>query len=430
MQGAKTVAAIALDEATASGGVTQLAGLLAIADPTIAAAAANPQSKLTVFAPTNAAFEALGQPTLTAVTNPANVGLLNSILLKHILGGLEVTAEQALTLRDASVLTLSGQDIFVDGSTGSVLITPTYVKTPAKVIAADVIACNGIIHVIDAVIEYIVTPPPSPVVKARKDPHLHFAHGGRADLRGEDGAIYNFLSAHNVSMNVKTVKADFHWKEQLVHGTRIGAVYWTVKAADGSLINIMYESAEDAIPKAARVAIDGKPKTTVSLNEVFTHADVRVALTREGLKVTNTRWAMGAAPAHFPYAKNNGKKILLDIQATPLYDAENDTVAPHGIFGQSFDGDAVAVDGARDKENVGTKDKAGRVVERTTAAQAEGAIEGTLNDYKMEGMFATNFKYSRFAGAPAAHRDVSKLKGNKHAAAKAPKVTVVAKDHD
>merc|ERR1719263_1886228 len=46
-------------------------------------------------------------------------------------------------------------------------------------------------------------PPPSPVVlppvsKARKDPHFHFAHGGRADIRGEAGAVYNLLSAKNV----------------------------------------------------------------------------------------------------------------------------------------------------------------------------------------------------------------------------------------
>ena len=33
----------------------------------------------------------------------------------------------------------------------------------------------------------------------RKDPHFRFGHGDRADIRGEHGAIYNLLSAKNVS---------------------------------------------------------------------------------------------------------------------------------------------------------------------------------------------------------------------------------------
>ena len=269
------------------------------------------------------------------------------------------------------------------------------------------------------------TPAPTPqsFVSAKKDPHLHFAHGGRADLRGEDGAIYNFLSASNVSMNVKTVKADFHWKEQLVHGTRIGAVYWTLKAADGSHVTVKYESTEEAAPKAAFVAVDGKPATTVSVNKAFTHQDVRVAHTSAGLIVTDARWTMAATPAHFPYAKKNKKKYLLDIQASPLYNSDADPVAPHGIVGQSFDGDGVAVDGARDAED-------DAVVERTTKAQAEGAIEGTVSDYQMEDAFATEFKYSRFNGVPAPHRDVSKLTGVKHAGkAKTARATVSAADH-
>ena len=30
--------------------------------------------------------------------------------------------------------------------------------------------------------------------EANRDPHLHFAHGGRADSRGEEGQLYSFLS--------------------------------------------------------------------------------------------------------------------------------------------------------------------------------------------------------------------------------------------
>ena len=45
--------------------------------------------------------------------------------------------------------------------------------------------------------------------KAFKDPHINFAFGGSADLRGRHNALYNFLSAPGLSVNVKTEEAVF-----------------------------------------------------------------------------------------------------------------------------------------------------------------------------------------------------------------------------
>ena len=44
---------------------------------------------------------------------------------------------------------------------------------------------------------------------ASKDPHLHFAHGGRADFRGRNGKYYAFFSAPGLAINVKTEDATF-----------------------------------------------------------------------------------------------------------------------------------------------------------------------------------------------------------------------------
>ena len=44
---------------------------------------------------------------------------------------------------------------------------------------------------------------------ARKDPHLSLAHGGKADFRGVDGAVYNLLSAKNLSFNAQFSYSDF-----------------------------------------------------------------------------------------------------------------------------------------------------------------------------------------------------------------------------
>jgi len=123
------------------------------------------------------------------------------------------------------------------------------------------------------------------------------------------------------------------------------------------------------------------------------------------LRVKTDKWEMAATRSQFPFAHLNRGKVLLDVEIAALYDADSDTVAPHGIFGQAYDGDKIAVDGALDTE---------RDSVTTTKAQAEGAIEGTWKDYKMASKFATRFKYARFDAASAKPRDVSKLTGHKH----------------
>ena len=82
-------------------------------------------------------------------------------------------------------------------------------------------------------------------------------------------------------------------------------------------------------------------------------------------------------------------------------------VAPHGLLGQSWDGDSIAVDGATD-------DYHQRRAMLKTTAQAEGAIEGVASDYRLASPFATAFKFSRFdATAPVPPRNVSALTGRK-----------------
>ena len=48
------------------------------------------------------------------------------------------------------------------------------------------------------------------------------------------------------------------------------------------------------------------------------------------------------------WAEKNKKRKRLDVSITPLRDVSASVVAPHGLIGQTFDGDAVAVDGAVD----------------------------------------------------------------------------------
>ena len=76
----------------------------------------------------------------------------------------------------------------------------------------------------------------------------------------------------------------------------------------------------------------------------------------------------------FPFTGLNPGQTLLDVEVRALYDADHDVVAPHGLFGQSFDGDEIAVSGRLDVRNA---------TNSTTEAQAEGAIEGSWRDYML-----------------------------------------------
>jgi uncharacterized surface protein with fasciclin (FAS1) repeats len=96
----------------------------------------------TVFAPTNAAFEALGG-TLETLLEPANKEELAAVLTYHVVPG-ELTAAD---LSDGEMLkTVQGDSLEVKVSDAGVTVDG------AAVTAADVEASNGIVHVIDEVL--------------------------------------------------------------------------------------------------------------------------------------------------------------------------------------------------------------------------------------------------------------------------------------
>lgn len=115
------------------------------ADPSVAEALSS-EGELTVFAPTNdafaATFEALG---LDAETVLGDQELVTAILTYHVLG-MPVMAEDAIALAPANVETLQGEELSVRLSGESVTVEN------ATVVATDLEASNGVIHVIDQVI--------------------------------------------------------------------------------------------------------------------------------------------------------------------------------------------------------------------------------------------------------------------------------------
>ena len=97
----------------------------------------------TVFAPTDEAFAKLPEGTVENLLKPENKDQLVAVLTYHVLSG-EVTAEEVVTLTEAE--TVNGQSVDIAVVDGTVDVNN------AKVIQADVMASNGVIHVIDTVL--------------------------------------------------------------------------------------------------------------------------------------------------------------------------------------------------------------------------------------------------------------------------------------
>lgn len=97
----------------------------------------------TVFAPNDAAFAKLAKGTVEDLLKPENKGKLATILTYHVVSGKVMSKDIA----GKSMKTKS-----VEGSSISINATKGVMVEDAKVITTDVVASNGVIHVIDTVI--------------------------------------------------------------------------------------------------------------------------------------------------------------------------------------------------------------------------------------------------------------------------------------
>ncbi|GIV77041.1 MAG: hypothetical protein KatS3mg050_1435 [Litorilinea sp.] len=130
-----------VDTAVAAGNFTTLAAALEAAGLVETLKGEGP---FTVFAPTDEAFAALPEGTVESLLADPS-GALTEVLLYHVVSG-KVMASDVVGLDGQQVETVGGAPITVSVSDGTVMIND------ATVIAADVEASNGVIHVIDKVL--------------------------------------------------------------------------------------------------------------------------------------------------------------------------------------------------------------------------------------------------------------------------------------
>ena len=101
------------------------------------------EGPFTVFAPTDEAFAKLPEGTVQDLLKPENKEKLTAILTYHVVPA-RATSEQVAGMSSAK--TVQGGQVKLKAAGGKVTVDG------ANVIKADVMASNGVIHVIDAVL--------------------------------------------------------------------------------------------------------------------------------------------------------------------------------------------------------------------------------------------------------------------------------------
>jgi hypothetical protein len=234
------------------------------------------------------------------------------------------------------------------------------------------------------------------------------------DFKGEDKVVYSMFSARGFAVNARFVHDVYSLGEKEVHGSFITEAYASVQLPGQDIVQIGFNATR---PDVAQLAI-GQRRTGLAISpfgvneadvDTFKQGDLVVTLSKPHmnsavLEVSDGSWRLTCKAHLYPYSTTNKEKKRLDISFSQLKPEAAANVAPHGLVGQTFDGDNVAVDGAQD-------DYKGKVV--VTKAMGEGAIEGSASDYVVPTPFSVDFAYSRFYAESAAPRDVSKLTGLK-----------------
>jgi len=127
-----------VDVASEAGNFSTLVAAVTAADLVETLSGTGP---FTVFAPTDEAFAALPAGVLDALLLPENKATLAKILTYHVVSGTVMAAD----VTDGDVATVEGQTVKLSTMSGVTV-------NGATVVSADVMASNGVIHAIDAVI--------------------------------------------------------------------------------------------------------------------------------------------------------------------------------------------------------------------------------------------------------------------------------------
>ena len=147
-----------------------------------------------VLAPTNEAFAALPEGVLNGLLKPENIGQLQDILKYHVVDGILPSS----SLSNGLVETLNGKSVSISTDEGVMV-------NDSNVITADVVASNGVVHVIDKV---LLPPPTEAVVDENGQDDINNL-GTIVDIAlGDDDQFSTLVAALSAADLVDTLSGD------------------------------------------------------------------------------------------------------------------------------------------------------------------------------------------------------------------------------
>ena len=129
-----------VDTAVAARSFTTLAKALTAADLVATLKGPGP---FTVFAPTDEAFAKLPAGTLDNLLKPENKAMLRRVLTYHVVPGTVMAAD---VVKVGSATAVSGDKLSIKVNGGTVTVDK------ARIVKTDIVASNGVIHVVDTVL--------------------------------------------------------------------------------------------------------------------------------------------------------------------------------------------------------------------------------------------------------------------------------------
>jgi uncharacterized surface protein with fasciclin (FAS1) repeats len=113
------------------------------------------EGPFTVFAPTNDAFAKIDSNALNSLLEPANKETLSGILTYHVISGKLAAADVVAALEkgngEVEVKTLNGATLTVVQKKGKIWLVDA-IGNYSEIVSTDVMANNGVIHVINSVV--------------------------------------------------------------------------------------------------------------------------------------------------------------------------------------------------------------------------------------------------------------------------------------
>ena len=110
------------------------------------------EDALTVFAPTNKAFELLGEELLSCLTKPEGIPTLEQLLLYHFTEEMEIVEEEFFNQPSWDIPTLYGSDFVIEIEDDSVGEFPEVIINENSVVVSGNLASHGGLFGIDRVL--------------------------------------------------------------------------------------------------------------------------------------------------------------------------------------------------------------------------------------------------------------------------------------